>query len=349
MKKLPITSQAFRYIEQSFGQWLDIVGYCDQSVYGMPLYVRGLLHYMERKGKTQLKDITPQIVKEYYYTHLKNRPKERGEGALSNTHLNKHVQAFNKFFDYLRQSGKMILPPLAIAMEENDSDTPAVLTESEIKQLFAACDQHLQGTHHRKPDWFYPALALRDKAMLAIYYGCGLRRNEGVHIELNDIFFEKQILHVRKGKNCKERFVPVSKSAVKHLENYLFDARPLLLKNQKQESFFINERGKPMGAQMMYVRLQTLLLRTENPQLQQKEPGLHTLRHSIATHLLANGMKLEKIKEFLGHSSLESTQIYTHLIEKDNENDNEICHTERSRSAAGGNVYRIPNVEKIYH
>jgi integrase/recombinase XerD len=106
---------------------------------------------------------------------------------------------------------------------------------------------------------------------------------------------------------------------IKHLENFLYDARPLLLKTKKEEAFFINERGKPMSAQMMYLRLQTLVVRTENTELIEKNPGLHTLRHSIATHLLANGMSLERIKDFLGHSSLESTQIYTHLIESEHE------------------------------
>lgn len=319
MKSLPISSPAFKYIEKSFGEWLDILGYADQSVYNMPVYVRALLHYMESKGKTQLQDINAKVVKEYYYNHLKNRPKKTGEGAISNNHLNKHLQAFSLFFNYLRKSGKIILPALNIPLEENDSKSPAVLTEEEIKQLYTACENYPSGTEHRKPDWFYPAMALRDKAMLTVYYGCGLRSNEGIHVELSDIFFEKQILHVRKGKNNKERFVPISKSGIKHLENYLFDARPLLLKNKRSESFFINERGNPMQGQMMFLRLQTLIARTENTTLQEKNPGLHTLRHSIATHLLGNGMNLERIKDFLGHSSLESTQIYTHLMEKEYE------------------------------
>ncbi len=317
MKSLPITSSAFKYIEKSFGEWLDVLGYADNSVYAMPVYVRALLHYMESKGKMQLQDITAKEVKEYYYHHLKNRSKKNSSGALSHNHLNKHLQAFNRFFDYLRQSGRVVLPALTIPLEETDTQGVRILSEAEIKQLYAACENYPQPTRGCKPGWLLPALALRDKAMLTIYYGCGLRRNEGVHIELNDIFFEKQILHVRKGKNNKERFVPISKSGVQHLENYLYDARPLLLKAQKQEAFFINERGKPMGVQMMYLRLQTLLVRTENTVLIEKKPGLHTLRHSIATHLLANGMSLERIKDFLGHSSLESTQLYTHLVEQE--------------------------------
>jgi integrase/recombinase XerD len=318
MKKLPLTSPAYKYIEKSFGQWLDVLGYAEQSVYSMPIYVRALLHYLEQRGKHEVKDITAQLVRDYYYNHLKNRANTRWGGALSNNHLNKHIQAFNKFFDYLRQSGRQTLPTLNIPMEENDAGTPTVLTEPEIKSLFAACDQYSQPTRNSKPDWFYPAMALRDKAMLSVYYSCALRRTEGVSLELSDVLFEKQILHVRKGKNNKERFVPISRTALQHLEVYLYDARPFLLKSKRSEYFFINERGNPMSTQMMIVRLHTLLARTENPTLIEKYPGLHTLRHSIATHLLANGMKLEKIKDFLGHSSLESTQIYTHLIEVEN-------------------------------
>lgn len=318
MKGLPIKSPAYRYIEKSFKEWLDVLGYAEQTVYSMPNYVRGLLHYAEQKGKTELHEITKETIKEYYYNHLKNRPNYKYGGALSSGHLNKHLQALYKFCDYLRQSRSLIIAPLNITWEEKSNEKISVLTEEEIKQLYKACDLYPEGTQHRKPNWFYPAMALRDKAMLAIYYGCGLRRNEGLHIELNDIFWDKQLLYVSKGKNYKERFVPISKAGLKHLANYLYDARPLLIKQHHEEIFFINERGKKMQGQMMLLRLNQLVIRTENNALQEKEPGLHTLRHSIATHLLANGMKLEKIKDFLGHSSLESTQIYTHLLEVEN-------------------------------
>lgn len=343
MKSLPITSPAYRYIEKSFAEWLDILGYCDQSVYGMPIYVRAVLHYAESTGKTQVQQITPELVRDYYYNHLKNRTNTKYGGALSNNHLNKHIQAFNKFFDYLRQSGRQSLYSLNIPLEENDAATPAVLTETEIKQLYTACDQFPNNTN-RKAEWIYPALALRDKAMLSIYYGCGLRRNEGIHLEINDFLFERQLIHVRKGKNYKERFVPMSKSSLQHIENYLYEGRPALLKANRSDLFFISERGRPVGAQMMFLRLNTLLLRTENTTLIEKNPGLHTLRHSIATHLLANGMKLEKIKDFLGHSSLESTQIYTHLMGKDNEST-----IDNNTDTTGRNVHRISATEKAYY
>jgi integrase/recombinase XerD len=93
-----------------------------------------------------------------------------------------------------------------------------------------------------------------------------------------------------------------------------------LLKENNEEAFFISaNNGKRLQGQMMLLKLQQLILQTSNTELIQKETGLHTLRHSIATHLLAHGMNLEKIKDFLGHSSLESTQIYTHLISEQHE------------------------------
>ncbi len=126
-------------------------------------------------------------------------------------------------------------------------------------------------------------------------------------------------MHVRKGKGYKERFVPITAGGIQHLQNYLYDARPYFC-NDKNEAFFVTQSGKRLGGTMMLIRLKQLIQLTNNAALIQKEIHLHTLRHSIATHLLQNGMKLERIKEFLGHSSLESTQIYTHFLETENQN-----------------------------
>ena len=155
--------------------------------------------------------------------------------------------------------------------------------------------------------------------MLTVFYACGLRRNEGYHLDISDINFDRQVLHVRKGKNYKERFVPFNKTASNYLQEYLYDWRSFLVKDKKQDAFFISQKYHRMGGQSLLLRLKILLQRTEMPQLQEKEIGLHTLRHSIATHLLSAGMQLDNIAKFLGHSSLESTQVYTHLAEEQNE------------------------------
>jgi len=321
MKRLPVTAPPYQYIEKSFKEWLEALGYSWQGVYYMPIQIRGLLNWLERQNKAQLTDITTEAITNYYYQELKQRKNlMRDAGTLSNKHLNKNLQALRKFTEYLRQTGKLQIPLLNIKQEQIIDNKPTVLTEEEIMQLFKATETIPDKMKHAKPREFYEMLNHRDRAMLAIFYGCGLRRNEGYSLDITDIHIESSIVHVRKGKGYKERFVPISKKGMENITAYLYDARPLMIRDNKEEAFFLNHNGKRLGGQMLMLCLQSLARRSSNNELQQKEIGLHTLRHSIATHLLAHGMSLEKIKDFLGHSSLESTQIYTHLI---NENDDE--------------------------
>ncbi|ANI89310.1 hypothetical protein A9P82_08475 [Arachidicoccus ginsenosidimutans] len=319
MKRLPVRSPAYRYVEQSFKEWLEALGYAWQGVYYMPIQVRGLLHYLEQQGKTALQDITAEAIKAYYYDELKQRKNYMvGAGTLSSKHLNKNLQALRKFVEYLRQTGKLKIPMLNIRQESILDAIPAVLTEKEIHLLYQATEQPYERKRRGTNEELHLALQQRDRAMLAVFYGCGLRRNEGCQLNVSDIHIESSLVHVRKGKGYKERFVPVSSKGLEHLTTYLYDARPILIRDNKEESFFVSSKsGKRLGGQMLLLCLQHLIAITATESLQQKEIGLHTLRHSIATHLLARGMGLEKIKDFLGHSSLESTQIYTHLINEE--------------------------------
>jgi len=149
-------------------------------------------------------------------------------------------------------------------------------------------------------------LGLRDKAMLALYYGCGLRKNEGLGLNAGDILPEKDLILVRKG--YKARYVPLTGPNKTDLENYLIYGRPYLLNGRKEEALLLTTSGRRLKAP--FERIQKLKREAGIT----KPLGLHTLRHSIATHLLQSGMPLEQIRRFLGHSSLESTQIYTHIV-----------------------------------
>ena len=317
MKNLTLTTESYRYIEKSFKEWLDVLGYASYSVYGMPNCIREFLHYQEQQGVIQLSTFTTQHFKQYY-NHLKMRPNQRRGGGLSNNTLNKHLQAIQLFTDYLRQSGRLILPKLYIPKETKDEKEISVLTTQEVQQLYKATSEYSSNIllSLNKQE----AIQHRDKAMLSIFYGCGLRRNEAVHIDLEDINWDRKILHVRKGKNYKERLVPFNETNAKYLQDYVYEWRPFLCNDKKESAFFVTARRKRMSGQSLLLRLKLLIQRTENTHLQAKETGLHTLRHSIATHLLEAGMSLENISKFLGHSSLESTQIYTHLVEQDGRN-----------------------------
>lgn len=318
MKKLALKNPSFRYIEESFREWLDILGYSPSTVYSMPNLIRELLHHLDTQGVTNIKKLEIKHINKHY-ENLKERSNQTRDGGLSNGHLNKHIQALRKFTDYLRKVGRIQLPALKLGNEETQPKV-VFLTEEEIKLLFEA--SYKTEAKPNTSDRVLEAIQARDRAMLAVYYGCGLRRNEGAQIDLSDINFDRSMLHVRNGKNYKERFVPISKTSLKYLKDYIYDHRPELLKDGKSDALFIsyNHCGRMQG-QSLSVRLKRLIVQSDNPELIDKEVGLHTLRHSIATHLLAAGMQLESISRFLGHGSLESTQIYTHLLGMEQEQD----------------------------
>lgn len=305
MKKLALKNERFQYLEKSFREWLDVQGYAETTVYSVPNYIREFFHYLESQQINSIKQVEVKDFKAHYQ-NLKLRRNERSGGALSNPYLNKHLQALKLFMDYLRQSGRMALPYWGQRQEQADNKEIDVLTIDQIRELYLATDKHPNGTR-------WETLAARDKAMLVVFYACGLRRNEGSHLNLSDINFDRGLLHVRKGKNYQERFVPLSKSSVQTLEVYIYDHRPVFLGEKKTEALFLSIRGTRVSNITLNLRLRILLQRVEDLDMQQKEISLHTLRHSIATHLLDAGMDLQKIQRFLGHRSLESTQIYTHL------------------------------------
>ena len=334
MKKLILKNPSYEYLEKAYREWLDILGYCKESVDHMPAIIREFLHYLETNKINQVTELKPKHYKSYF-NHISSRPARRSGGSnlrrgggLSNNYLNKHIQSLEKFYEFLIHKGTQGVPSVNLRQLKLEKRDITVLTEEEIKQLYKATEiesNHPKSTLSADRQESFNA---RDRAMLTVFYGCGLRRNEGVHLSIDDINFDRRILHVRKGKNYKERFVPFSKSGSKHLQEWIYDHRPGLIKSQKpacqnasagrEDALFIGRVGNPMKGSSLYVRLKLLQLSAESIELQQKELGLHTLRHSIATHLLANGMELQKIQRFLGHSSLESTQIYTHLIDKEN-------------------------------
>jgi site-specific recombinase XerD len=146
--------------------------------------------------------------------------------------------------------------------------------------------------------------------MLSVFYGCGLRLQEGASLELSDILHDRKLLYVRRGKGYKERYVPVAEKSYADIRRYIEEARPELLQRPCAALFLDANKGRPIHKQSLYLRIKALMRKAHIT----KEAGTHSLRHSIATHLLQSGMKLERIREFLGHAALDSTQIYTHLI-----------------------------------
>jgi site-specific recombinase XerD len=142
-------------------------------------------------------------------------------------------------------------------------------------------------------------LPLRNRALVELVYSAGLRSAEAVGLDLDDVDFEQELVHVRKGKGSKDRVVPLGEEAAYLVARYLRDARPLLARGA-ENALFISARGR---------RLDTSTLR-------RLVPHPHRLRHAFATHLLEGGADLRTIQELLGHASLSTTQMYSHVDAK---------------------------------
>jgi integrase/recombinase XerD len=310
MKKLKLNNESFKLLVANYKEWLDILGFAESTVYYLPNHLQEFFYYLEQNHIKNINQITTKVVKDYY-SKLKERANERQSGALSKSYLNKHQQALKKFKEYLQKHNHKGINIHLKSEKQPTEEKLNILTQEEAKQLFKATEYSHSESRFR----------LRDKAILTILYSCGLRRNEAVHLDISDILFDKERVFVRKGKNYKERYVPINRRNAEILEDYIYEARPEFYQSNLSEALFINKNGTRMQGMSFANRLKAIVEATNNlpdgqagKTIAEKGITLHILRHSIATHLLQQNVPLESIKTFLGHSSLESTQIYTHLL-----------------------------------
>ena len=294
-KLIALESAEYKLLLGSFTEWLQLLGYSTLSIPGLTTALKGFLQYQEGNNKSSLQQLAATDAN-HFIELLQTQTGQRTGKPLTGSHINKTIQSLLLFSKYIRQTKRSDIGFNLHRLEEKRTK-PVWLTQHEIQSLYEAI-----------PD---TVLGVRDKAMLAVYYGCGLRLNEGAGLELSDINQTNKVLHVRKGKHYKERFVPVAEKNFEELKLYLDYARKELLQGNQSTIFFIGaNKGGPMNKQSLYIRIKKLVSKAKI----KKKAGTHTLRHSIATHLLQSGMKLERIQQFLGHSQLDSTQIYTHLL-----------------------------------
>jgi integrase/recombinase XerD len=280
-------------LQAGFSQWLRILNFEPTSPRDMPKMLTEFLVYLEALDCNHPHDIHESHLKGYL-DHLHEKPSKTKEGAISLNYIRKHLQVIRKFSRYLTESGQGSFT-VRLRIKGKSTNIKCILTQAEVSSLYDAVKEN--------------ALGMRDKAILALYYGCGLRKNEGVNVNVRDVLLDKDLVYVRKGKGYKERYVPLAGAGKTDLENYILYARPHLAGDSKDDALLLSVNGTRLTGFTAYERVQKLR-RTAGIR---KQAGLHTLRHSIASHLLHSGMKLEQIQRFLGHSSMESTQIYTHL------------------------------------
>lgn len=292
-------------LKEEYSEWLQTLGYSAKTVKSFSLLIGEMLLWQQQQGIQEAEQLTATTIKTFFF-QWKNRKNKITGAGLSQQYINSNISAIHKFIKFLKATGKSTIE-LQLKREQPAAKLPQVLTREEIQALYDASYTIFKQVNRT-------AYGQRDRAMLAIFYGCGLRRNEGISLLISDILMDRKLLFVRKGKGNKERFVPLTNKGLEDIREYMSYGRKWFLQQRqkrfkpKSDYFFINVEGLPMREFTQRIRL----LKEEAGI--NKEGNLHVFRHSIATHLLQEGMDIEQIKKFLGHSSLESTQIYTHII-----------------------------------
>ncbi|MFC3196999.1 site-specific tyrosine recombinase XerD [Parapedobacter deserti] len=216
--------------------------------------------------------------------------------------LSAHSQArilsgIKTFYVYLSLEHGLIENPTALIQPPRlGRKIPDVLNVTEIDKLIAAIDLST-------PE------GMRNKAMLEVLYGCGLRVSELVGLKVSNLFLDVEFIKVE-GKGSKERLVPIGAQAIKYLRIYLDEVRIHQKINSGQDNFvFLNRRGSPLTRVMVFIIIKEL---AKSIGLK-KKISPHTFRHSFASHLVEGGADLRAVQEMLGHESITTTEIYTHV------------------------------------
>ncbi len=251
--------------------------------------ITSLLNFMETFGITDPSQVSKKDLNSFFSSLSKT--------GLSSNSAARYYSSIKGFFRYLFIQNYIKENPVEkVSSPKLKKGLPLVLSVTEVDSILS------------RPDTSN-VLGLRDKALLELLYACGVRVSELLGLKVSDLFFNEEIIRVF-GKGSKERLVPVGRSAVKWVNEYLIKSRPMLEKKHKSENFlFLNTRGTKLSRMGIWKIVDKYVKDAGI----KKEVHPHTFRHSFATHLLEGGADLRAVQEMLGHADISTTQIYTHI------------------------------------
>jgi len=257
-------------------------------------YAKDLKRYLtfiqEQIGLKKLDGIT--------LSHIENYLKELSAMGLSSSTIARNISSIRSFHEFaIAENMATANPAELVDLPKSTKKLPEVLSPDEIRKILDSPDSESKA-------------GIRDKAILETLYASGMRVSELTELTLNNLYFEIGFIRVI-GKGSKERLVPVGEHAQDALEHYIEYVRPYFIKNpaKTENKIFLNQRGGPLSRMGVYNIVKAAAARTGI----EKNVYPHIFRHSFATHLLEGGADLRAVQEMLGHSSIITTEIYTHV------------------------------------
>lgn len=248
------------------------------------------LAFLDREGVAAPDDVMR--------SHIEHFVADRRDGGYSDASVERSLSTVKGFHTFMVREGMtQNQPAAAVKLPKKEERLPDVLS---IEAVGALLDQPF-GNDER---------GLRDRAVLEVLYGCGLRASELTGLDMREVYLDEGFLRVL-GKGSKERLVPIVGSAARALAHYIDEGRPLLAAHARRRdtsAVFLNKNGGRLSRQSVHAICEDYGARVHVEGLHP-----HTLRHSFATHMLAGGADLRALQEILGHSDISTTQIYTHI------------------------------------
>ena len=286
---MPEEGAILRFHLERFDDFLNLEqGSSPNTIEAYRRDVDRLVDYATAKGALSPVDMTSRMLREFVY-HLKDI-------GLASSSIRRNISAIRTYFRFLLAEGAAARDPSErLETPTRGRTLPEVLTVEEVLRLLAA-------------PTIDDTMVFRDRAMLELAYGAGLRVSEWITIGVRDVLFEDKLVRVF-GKGSKERLVPIGRSAIGAVATYVRELRPKLEKGGGKGALFLNARGAPLTRMGAWKILRQHVERASI----QKHVSPHTLRHSFATHLLEGGADLRAVQEMLGHADISTTQIYTHV------------------------------------
>ena len=282
-------AQKEKNINDKYMSWLRLEkGLSDNTAEAYLDDLNKLLGFIGKESGADLLSMTYQDLQPFIA-----QLKDAGISARSQARIISGIKSFYRFLlveDYLENDPTELLESPKIGMK-----LPDVLTENEINNLINSIDLS-------KPE------GQRNRAMLETLYSCGLRVSELIGLRYSNVYFDEQFIVVN-GKGNKQRLVPISPKAITEIRNYLIDRSHIEVKKGSEDTLFLNRRGAGLTRVMIFhiLKEQAAIAGIR------KNISPHTLRHSFATHLLEGGANLRAIQMMLGHESITTTEIYTHI------------------------------------
>lgn len=306
---IEVHTEVYRALAIRFSVYQHQMGYTPRSIRARYNNLREYLSWLEQRGQPDIRQVDRRSI-DAYYDYIRTRPSKHPQkskgSSLSEKTIYSHMQVVRDLFEMLLREGRISVHPMSGMMipYPKHREERSILSQSEISVLYRSCE------------------TAQERAILSMAYGCGLRVGELTRCRVEDVRLKDKILIVPDGKGRKRRAVPMSAGVAEDLNAYYLTERVLLSSGRdyapKANAFMLNSRGGRMNQWTYNKYLKRIMNRSVEDghlpaEVLERGITIHNLRHSIGTHLIEQGLPVDQVRQFLGHSQLETTQLYTHI------------------------------------